>query len=162
MPTTRKRRARGRRREVPAEVLSYFKDDPSAPSFLYFMTDAELRGAWNQAKDEILEEWVREYPGSRPRAWWKYESPEPRRRVGGVGQAAFEVSAYVEQYERGVPDHWVTRADFLSGIVVDPKNPPSFESEAHYLRRLGLLQADELGRLTPADFEPEAVEIAEE
>ena len=98
-------------------------------------------------------------------AWWKYAAPEPRRRLGGVGQPAFEVSASAEAYEIGLPTIWVTPADVdrrgtaFEGVPIDPDDPPRFESEAHYLRRLGLLLPGEMGRLTEADFEPEKIEV---
>jgi len=42
----------------------------------------------------------------------------------------------------------------------DYANPPVFESQAAFLRRLGLLLPGELRRLKASDFEPEAVDIA--
>ena len=63
----------------------------------------------------------------------------------------------------GVPDEWID-ADWLRvyrklgtplGVpAVDPDDPPLFESEPTYLRRLGLLLAGELRRLGDDDFEP--------
>ena len=45
----------------------------------------------------------------------------------------------------------------FAGVAPDPDDPPRFESEASYLRRLDLLLPDELKRLTEADFEPETI-----
>lgn len=158
-------RASNRRAEIPAKVFAHFKDEPSAPRFLYFMAEAEIKAAWCQVRNEILDEWVRERPGTRPRVWWRYEAPGPRRRVGGTGQAAHEVSAHVEVYEWGLPTYWVSQADVdergadSAGVAVDPSDPPCFESQAIFLERLGLLRPGELERLTEADSEPEAIEV---
>jgi hypothetical protein len=43
------------------------------------------------------------------------------------------------------------------GYALDPSDPPRFESEAAYLRRLKLLLPGEARRLRPRDFIPEAV-----
>ena len=128
----------------------------------FFLTDTELRVAWGRVRDEILAGWIEEWPGSRPLHWWRFESSEPRRRVGGVGQPAHEVSAHVEAYEFGLPTMWVQQGDSLRGVPIDPEDPPRFESEATYLERLGLLLPGEFEPLTEADFEPETIEVEPE
>jgi hypothetical protein len=35
--------------------------------------------AWGDVRDELLPQWIREHPGTRPFAWWEQEAPEPRR-----------------------------------------------------------------------------------
>ena len=45
----------------------------------------------------------------------------------------------------------------FSGVAIDPEDPPRYESQATYLKRLDLLLPGELKRLTSADFEPELV-----
>jgi hypothetical protein len=53
-------------------------------------------------RDDFLIQWARDYPGSRPPLWWKYEAPEPRKRLGGTG----------------TPDRWITGADLgKAGIL---------------------------------------------
>jgi hypothetical protein len=47
------------------------------------------------------------------------------------------------------------------GVPVDPAFPPLYESEAAYLKRLGLLLPGEARHLRQADFEPEALTIEE-
>ena len=42
----------------------------------------------------------------------------------------------------------------LKGVPFDPKDPPTFESEAAYLDRLKLLAPGERRRIPAADFEP--------
>ncbi len=52
-----------------------------------------------------------------------------------------------EEYEEG----------HFAGVAIDPGDPPRYESEASYLRRLGLLLPGESKRLRKADFDPEVV-----
>ncbi len=103
-----------------------------------------------------------------------------RRRLGGTGTPSHQVFNYVPEFDRGVPASWVSAFDeayyngravdvhgnaigteyhegHFSGRAIDPNDPPRFESEAAYLDRLGLLTLAERRRLTPADFEPEAI-----
>ena len=157
MPVKR-RKAKQRRAEVCPDVRALLSDREGDHPVRFFMTNAELRAAWNEVKDEILESWAREEPGIRPLHWWRFDSPEPRRRLGGVGQPAHECSAHVEAYELGLPTVWVLQDDSLAGVPIDPADPPRFESEAVYLERHGLLLPGELDRLSDADFLPETVE----
>jgi hypothetical protein len=65
----------------------------------------------------------------------------------------------------GVPKFWRGRGDFcdLLGIdarrwpPIDVADPPIFESEAAYLKRLRLLLPGEARRLRRADYAPEAI-----
>jgi hypothetical protein len=113
-------------------------------------------------------------------AYWDGTLPEPRLRVGGKGTPNFEALNYVPAFDRGIPASWVKEWDvaYYNGRAVDvhgnrigteyqeghfphdaidPADPPTFESEASYLDRHGLLSAAERKRLTAADFEPEAI-----
>ena len=55
-----------------------------------------------------------------------------------------------------LPDFKLPRADAFA--AVDPDDPPSFESQAAYLKRLGLLLHGEEKRLVPDDFAAERIE----
>jgi len=46
--------------------------------------DKTWRAAWDDLRDELLPGFIEEYPGHRPWAWWRYDSPPPhrRRRIG--------------------------------------------------------------------------------
>jgi hypothetical protein len=117
--------------------------------------------------------------GTYPGAWFDGELPEPRKRLGGIGTPAFEVLAYKPRYSFGLPVDWVERwmvkyyggtavdirgnpigslvpTDF-KGVAIDVNDPPIFESQAAYLKRLGLFLPGEERRLRKADFEPETV-----
>lgn len=126
----------------------------------------------------------REPIGTWPGCWYDGQLPQPRRRLGGIGTPEHEVTNTVPSYHLGIPARWVkawmvetyngraldvagqplTRhggrpyceGDFL-GVTPDPHNPPLFESQASYLRRLGLLPPGEARRLTSEEFKPEPV-----
>ena len=82
---------------------------------------------WAEYGDAIVAEWISHSPGSRPWAWWKYTAPEPRRRLGGTGMAVSEKYPGVAPlWAYGLPIGWECGA-------------PIFETQAAYLKRLGLL-----------------------
>jgi hypothetical protein len=82
-------------------------------------------------------------------------------------------------FSYGLPSIWVTRwqAKYYSGLAVDvrgnaiggalavfdgvaidPDDPPTFESQAAYLKRRGLFLTGEERRLKKADWEAEAIQ----
>jgi hypothetical protein len=137
----------------------------------------ERQKLWLAHGERFTADYADENPGKRPPRWWEYSrpSPEPRLRVGGVGTALYEHLMRTEGYPRldykiGIPAKWISRSDKqrmpFKGCgccqAVDPSDPPRFESQAAYLRRLKLLLPDEERRLGPADFEPEVVPGARE
>jgi hypothetical protein len=110
---------------------------------------------------------------------WYYDGklPEPRKRLGGIGTPASDVLAYVPTYAKGLPVIWIEpwmvryysglavdiRGEHIGGelrefkgVAIDPDDPPTFESQAAYLKRLGLLLAGEERRLRKADWEVES------
>jgi hypothetical protein len=139
------------------------------------------RAFWDDHKAKILVDWIRTRPGTRPDRFWRFDAPEPhRQRIGGIGDPAFEHLAYVPSYKNGIPDIWITEFDTryyngqavtvngdpiecqwkpgeVAGKAIDPANPPTFESEAAFLRCHNLLEPGEEKRLRPADYEPEII-----
>jgi hypothetical protein len=133
----------------------------------------KLRELWEEVQDDILEDWVAERPGTRPRLWWRYSAPrisagsweptndsyldgrlpEPRLQTSGAGAPVWEHFAYAPSFEYGLPASWVG---------FDPADAPRFESQASYLRRHDLLTAKEKHVLKASDFEPEAPAIPED
>jgi hypothetical protein len=89
-------------------------------------TDDELPLIWNALRGELLPTFISDHPGTRPWAWWRFESKEPRRQVND-GPAS-----------EGPANYFGCPSVFLG-------MPPSdmFESEADYLRRHNLLTPDE-------------------
>lgn len=113
----------------------YFRDVPLARD------DDLMRAVWEDHGREFLEKYVAQHPGRRPFAWWRFEAPEPRRRLGGTG------TPISPQLFFGMPS--------VYGEDYDTANPPKFESQAAYLRRLHLLRPDEL--MDTADFKVDSV-----
>lgn len=101
--------------------------DRGMPAVLRIFTSEQARRrAWQASRDGLLAEYVRTNPLSRPRAWWDYDAPEPRRVVSGPPLPEGVVLSC------GVP---------RCHAPGDPER--EYETEAAYLRRLGLLLASE-------------------
>jgi len=173
-----KRRPKNRRRRALTEgELAILTDDDHLDRF--FMTDDEIEQLWRDHGAEITAQWAAEYPGTRPSLWWRYDAPrwnpparhvgwcyvpnlpEPRQRLGGIGTPEYEVLAVSPRWPYGIPLGWVTAfqakyygPDF-KGVPIDPNDPPTYESQAAYLKRYGLLLPGET--LSDDDFEPETV-----
>jgi hypothetical protein len=105
--------------------------------------------------------------------------PEPRLRVSGMGTPASEVLACVPTFSFGLPFIWISQRQVryysglavdihgspiggtlavFDGVAIDPDDPPTFESQAAYLKRHGLFLAGEERRLKKADLEAEAIQ----
>lgn len=125
------------------------KDDQFFDVLLLVANEDTLKATWHTHRDQILGEWIRRSPGCRPWAWWRYDSPEPRRRLGGKG----EVFA-PGKLDFGIELDWIARS-------VDRDNPPRYESEAAYLSRHGLLTEAEQRRL-PADAFAESIIVLQD
>ncbi|MBW1696066.1 MAG: hypothetical protein JRH18_08955 [Deltaproteobacteria bacterium] len=139
--------------------------------------DKKLRELWNRLRDKVLPDFIRRNPGKRPFCFHRYDAPlEPvnslikgfkmahRKRLGGAGQAKWEVLSYRPRFAFGLPlvkdfvereqaEFWKSRFG-LDMVPINPDDPPLFESEAAYLDRHGLLMVAEKRKLTEADFEP--------
>jgi len=122
----------------------------------------QMRNVWLACRDDILRDWVKQRPGSRPTAWWQYDTHEQRKRLSGSGTARHEVLNMTPVFRFGIPDNWCTDMDarlwpHLNCTPIDPADPPVFESEATHLKRLALFQPRELKWLKETDFKPEVV-----
>lgn len=115
--------------------------------------------------------------------WYHGTLPLPRQRIGGTGTPAYEALAYGPSFTKGIPDRFVTRGDVelyngrslgVDGKPLyarhraryyqegdfpheawDPEDPPLYEAEATYLKRLGLLFEGEEERIPAEGWEPE-------
>ncbi|MGE4194623.1 MAG: hypothetical protein AB7E51_14640 [Pseudodesulfovibrio sp.] len=163
MPTNRRRRTREFNGCVPRlaawqkKGLLTGEDDGTGHGWdrfgFFYGTQGMVPGkclsmeeAWRHFGSHLLAEWIREHPGTRPYGWWRFEAPEPRRRLGGEGDPAYMGVTF------GVPDGWC-EGDF------DPSDPPVYESQAAYLDRHGLLTEAERRALEKCSgaFEPEVL-----
>jgi hypothetical protein len=173
-------------------LLGVEPEKQSFELFLLEGNEKALRALWDENKEPILQAWIRANPGTRPSLWWSHDAPritresllllgrgigwaerrideycEPRKRLGGVGTPHHECLNYVPSFHGGVPDSWIDAGDVatyadLDGVAIDPSDPPTFESQAAYLRRHGLFAPGEERRLRAKDFEPETITIEEE
>ena len=158
MPTKRNRRTRvvTKRRVTPGERNYLFTGDSAGDPEVFL--DLECNGGdrelWKSAREELLRDFIREFPGRRPWAWWKFDSPGPRLRLGGRGEARFPHNLHFGiplpyYYEKWLVD--IFRHRNPGGVreydIFDPSDPPVYESQESYLRRNGLLLPDEEKRL---------------
>lgn len=172
----RKLRIEKRREVVDNEMEAWLHSDDSVSGLFKYSQPDELRALWVQHRERIIQEYVSEYPGERPPRWWEFDAPEPRQRLGGSGTASQEVLGHTPYFKFGIPAIWITTADIafymgrsrdinnqpasqyggrdFAGVAIDPEDPPVFESQAAYLKRLGLLLAGEGRR---SDYAPESV-----
>jgi hypothetical protein len=124
--------------------------------------DKEL---WAASREDLVREFVKANPGRRPWASWKFDLTEPRKRLGGRGDV-YPGCDYPPNLKSGVPTRFVSEQDARifkkvspgrKFVIYDPADPPRYESEASYLRRLGLFAKGEEKRIPAAAWEPEKI-----
>jgi hypothetical protein len=179
MPTNRRRIGR-KAHELKEHEVAFLRDDPqSLPGWGGYSLwnlrtgnagldgDRDPADLWRQHAAEFLPEFIRKNPGRRPVAWWLFDAPrqpdrgsgwyyegtlpEPRRLLGGKGSTPWDAGiAVVPCFSCALPCAW-------EGY--DPTDPPTFESQAAFLQRHGLLTDPEKRALAklPAAWEPEVV-----
>jgi len=186
------RKKRDRRPEIDETTLKFMqtgqkpeKDTPAWDFYIsrHFEPDLHEK-TWERLSAEILEICLKESPCQRPWAWWQFGDPEPRHRLGGVGDPAHEFLSYKANFHYGLPVTWITDFDVeyyngkrrdingkrigttykegnFKGKAIDPNDPPTFESEATYLKRLNFLTQAEQTYLKKHQelLEPEKIEI---
>jgi len=114
------------------------------------LPEASLRELWIAVRREVLDEWIREYPGTRPWAWWRFDMPEgTRREVLDGGTHPFDCPRRRAHVRELVVDAGAA-TDFERAAYALYRGKPKmvfrferlreYESEAEYLRRLDLLK----------------------
>lgn len=110
MPRNRSHIKRGRRPQSydiadwQESYLLHGEEIDTAPRFAYLKWRPVKRlGAWRRIRESVLETWTRERPGTRPFAWWKFDAPGPRERLGGIGTPSFQVLNEKPIYRYGIP-----------------------------------------------------------
>jgi hypothetical protein len=152
---TRARRSYGAKSSP--KIRSWLKGEAKAPRMAVLLAGEEgTKAVWERFREEILTEHIAELPGTRPRGWWAFDAPERRRRLGGVGEPRF--TAWSDMTWNGLFELWFTGPGW-EGTPCDPYDMPTFESQATFLDRHGLLSAAERRRSRPEDFEPEVIRL---
>ncbi len=159
MPTNRMRRTRKARPTVEAVEIHYLKtgDHSADDGFLLFRCEEDWHVLWEQLRDTIMAEWIRNHPGTRPWAWWGFDAPrqpdqgsggfwegtlpEPRQRVSGTGTPKYEVLAYVPHFTFGIPDSWISKFD-----------------EDYYNGRSKDIHGNKVGNYQEGDFNGQAID----
>lgn len=88
------------------------------------------REAWGDLREEMLPEFIREHPFTRPWAWWRFDAPQPRKQRIDDEDASVRVLGPVDWF--GCPSHFSA-----------PPPEGMFESERDYLTRLDLFTVEE-------------------
>lgn len=123
-----------------------------------------VKTEWTLSRKKILGLWISRHPGTRPYAWWCFDAPETRQRVGGTGTPKHEILKYEPACVFGIPRYWITSQDIgiltrpgCKGKALDTSDPPLYESQAAYLERHGLLSDREKAILPEGAYDLEAV-----
>lgn len=145
--------------------------NPDQPGFGFLCEHFRAGEIWLQYRDRLLAEWIRLHPGSRPWAWWEFDAPEERERVGGQGKRFSEYFNVTPHLSYGIPSEgWVSRSTVKNqggwvkgkrlrySDAIDPADPPTFEGEAAYLARFQLFVEGERPRAPKQLFSPVHVE----
>lgn len=127
MPTNRRRRSVGRRVDVRALTSELLLSLLAGKGFFGSESDEDVRAAWEEHGEWILEAWIENYPGTRPFAWWMCEAKGERL-----------TTPHFDQHCEPHRANWLVR-----GVLHTHTLPPLQESEEEYLRREGLLTPEE-------------------
>lgn len=88
MPTNRKRTQRTRKEIMPFDqtvkdfLITGEKPEKDTPAWeLYtssFFTGEEgiIKETWQEYRKQLLDEWINDYPCTRPYMWWAYDAPK--------------------------------------------------------------------------------------
>ena len=128
-------------------ILVLLEREPKNPFFIHM----NRKKYWDEHKETVLEEWISEYPGTRPKTWWQYEAPQAKRnKLKGSGKLypGFDNESNYRN-KKGIPEpYWYQ--------TIDINSPPVFESQAAYLKRHKLFMDGEEGRLNKNHYKAES------
>jgi len=153
--TEGRRQFRSRRMVAPpteADLRYLLYGDWAHQAPVIYALEDRARALWDAMREKLLADWLRARPGTRPWGWWAFDSTEPRLRLGGIGKPMNTFNLAF-----GVPNWWpLPEWTAFRGLFtpIDTDDPPAYESEATYLRRLDLFEPGEAERLTERDYAP--------
>ena len=87
MPRKR-RNPKQRHTEVHDVIRAYFHEERR---HTFFYSSAEIAAAWSQIGDEIVDDWIRDKPGTRPTMWWRLSAPEPLLKTEWIKPSALVI-----------------------------------------------------------------------
>jgi hypothetical protein len=97
-----------------------------------------LRDAWNELRDELMDQWIAEHPFSRPFSWLLFEATEPRLRT--AGEQRMESAEAARKRELGNYRYcYFEDLNTRLGAEETRGNEAEWETEKQYLCRLNLL-----------------------
>lgn len=111
--------------------------------------------AWDVLREEILREHLLEHPCTRPWAWWAFEEHEPRLCVSSPPRGTENADEPDEPDDEEGDEDGRRQFGIRSPYYGRDRVELLFESQAHYLRRYGLLTKAEKAYL---DRHPELLE----
>jgi hypothetical protein len=105
----------------------------------------EQEALWKKWRDLVLSRWIAEHPGTRPWAWYREECPPDvgREKLSGSGQRS--------------ATFWEDRRPEFHGCL--RSDPPRIESEASFLKRIGVLSPEEEKRIPKKAWAPAKLEV---
>jgi hypothetical protein len=140
-----------------AKALFFTGDEPAAASpdfdaWREAVLEDGLDALWATHRTALLAEWVLTRPGTRPAWWWWHDAPEMRQFMPGQAVVSGCGAYFINE---GVPLAFPAAAGELiyEGTVL-------VESQATFLRRLGLLLPGEKGRVKRSAWAPEVFDFA--
>ncbi len=103
-----------------------------------YFREEDAADAWDALRGEILLEHIREYPCTRPWAWWMFEPHEGRLCVSPPPRGTENGDGGDEPDDEG-DENGRRRYGIRSPYWGRDRAQLLFESQAHFLRRYGLL-----------------------
>ena len=104
-----------------------------------FRDEIDQHSAWQELKSEILRDWLKDHPGTRPWGWWAFDIPRGSRRECVNGRHPFDDPGYDLQKKLYFGRPQFNRPSDMLAL---------YEPEAQLLRRHSLLSAVELKALS--------------
>jgi hypothetical protein len=98
------------------------------------------RAAWEENRSELLADWIRCHPCTRPVAFYQWDAVEPRQRIAGEQQPANESTDFRLSVGFGGLNARLGAEDTRG-------NEGDWETEKQYLARIGALTPAELALL---------------
>jgi hypothetical protein len=110
--------------------------------------EADRLQAWSEMRNEIMQQWITDHPGSRPWSWWQFDCPpnQFRTRVYGKRHQFLDPSFDLSRETSFGRPRYFRECDIPDGGVLNIAT--SFESESSFLRRSSLLTTAELKALS--------------